>query len=162
MLTPLCPCGSAKPLTQCCGLYHSGVQLAPSPEALMRSRYSAYCLGHIDYLVATMREPALSATSRETMQQTAQHVQWCGLRILATPSSCCEAHGIVEFIAYYTTQGQSGYLHERSDFEYYNGAWYYTQGQAGQLAIPKFGRNEPCLCGSGKKIKHCCLEHFCN
>src|SRR6266568_2870794 len=23
--------------------------------------------------------------------------------------------------------------------------------------MPKTGRNEPCLCGSGKKYKHCCL-----
>ena len=24
--------------------------------------------------------------------------------------------------------------------------------------MPKTGRNDPCLCGSGKKYKHCCLE----
>jgi tetratricopeptide (TPR) repeat protein len=24
--------------------------------------------------------------------------------------------------------------------------------------VPKTGRNDPCLCGSGKKYKHCCLE----
>lgn len=26
--------------------------------------------------------------------------------------------------------------------------------------IPKFGRNEPCFCGSGKKYKKCCQSEF--
>jgi uncharacterized protein YecA (UPF0149 family) len=25
-------------------------------------------------------------------------------------------------------------------------------------AEPKIGRNDPCLCGSGKKYKKCCLD----
>ena len=29
---------------------------------------------------------------------------------------------------------------------------YYTR------ITPKIGRNEPCLCGSGKKYKKCCLQ----
>ena len=24
--------------------------------------------------------------------------------------------------------------------------------------MPKLGRNDPCICGSGKKYKKCCLE----
>src|SRR5690606_13083917 len=47
-----CPCGSGDSLDQCCGRYHAGTA-APSAERLMRSRYSAYVLGLIDYLQAT-------------------------------------------------------------------------------------------------------------
>jgi uncharacterized protein YchJ len=51
-----CPCGSGLDLADCCGLWHKGLAggvCAPTPEALMRSRYSAYVLGLVDYLVAT-------------------------------------------------------------------------------------------------------------
>ena len=51
-----CPCGLPAPLAACCGRYHDGALAAPTPEALMRSRYAAFALGTpaaIDYLVAT-------------------------------------------------------------------------------------------------------------
>jgi hypothetical protein len=35
--------------------------------------------------------------------------------------------------------------------------WMESQGEAGP---PKFGRNAPCLCASGKKFKKCCLPRF--
>ena len=50
-----CPCGSGIALDDCCGKWHQG-QPAPSAERLMRSRYSAYTLGLIDYLVARSEE----------------------------------------------------------------------------------------------------------
>jgi SEC-C motif-containing protein len=37
-----CPCGSQKPFSDCCEPYVSGAEAAPTAEALMRSRYSAY------------------------------------------------------------------------------------------------------------------------
>lgn len=40
----ICPCrgaADALPYTACCGRYHAG-QPAPTAEALMRSRYSAF------------------------------------------------------------------------------------------------------------------------
>ena len=49
MTQPTCPCGSGDPLDDCCGRYHQG-HPAPTAEALMRSRYSAYALGLVDYL----------------------------------------------------------------------------------------------------------------
>ncbi len=38
----LCPCGSNKPYTDCCARYVEGNKHAPTAEALMRSRYTAY------------------------------------------------------------------------------------------------------------------------
>jgi SEC-C motif-containing protein len=44
--TILCPCGSDnKKYTDCCGRYLDGGEAAPTAEALMRSRYTAYALG---------------------------------------------------------------------------------------------------------------------
>ena len=58
-----CPCGGAAPgrppaapaprFAACCSPYLDGRTLAPSALELMRSRYSAYVLGHTDYLRAT-------------------------------------------------------------------------------------------------------------
>lgn len=42
-------CGSHQ---ACCGRYHAGA-LAPTPEALLRARFSAYAMQNVDYLVAT-------------------------------------------------------------------------------------------------------------
>ncbi|MCO4773120.1 MAG: zinc chelation protein SecC, partial [Deltaproteobacteria bacterium] len=47
-----CPCGTGKDLEDCCGRLHEGA-MAPSPEALMRSRYAAYAVGAVDYVLAT-------------------------------------------------------------------------------------------------------------
>ena len=54
-----CPCDSGQTYVQCCGPWHQGLGLgvfAPTPEALMRSRYSAYVLGLVDYLLAIAQE----------------------------------------------------------------------------------------------------------
>ena len=48
----LCPCQSGLRYKRCCRPLHQGAP-APSPEALMRSRYSAYALGLVDYIIDT-------------------------------------------------------------------------------------------------------------
>ena len=50
---PPCPCGSALACAECCARHIDGGIAAPSAEALMRSRYTAYTLGRDDYLLAT-------------------------------------------------------------------------------------------------------------
>ena len=53
--TQPCPCESGKRYAECCGRWHAGPQFlqAPDAEALMRSRYSAFVLDRLDYLLAT-------------------------------------------------------------------------------------------------------------
>jgi SEC-C motif-containing protein len=48
-----CPCGSGRRLDDCCGHYHRGAA-APTAEALMRSRYSAYVLKNSPYQLALL------------------------------------------------------------------------------------------------------------
>ncbi|MCS5574781.1 MAG: SEC-C metal-binding domain-containing protein, partial [Pseudomonadales bacterium] len=38
----LCPCESGQIYDKCCGLFLAGMGFAPTAEALMRSRYTAY------------------------------------------------------------------------------------------------------------------------
>eukprot|EP00465_Bigelowiella_longifila_P014130 CAMPEP_0185266748 /NCGR_PEP_ID=MMETSP1359-20130426/32159_1 /TAXON_ID=552665 /ORGANISM="Bigelowiella longifila, Strain CCMP242" /LENGTH=247 /DNA_ID=CAMNT_0027856719 /DNA_START=1 /DNA_END=741 /DNA_ORIENTATION=- len=52
--TPSCICGTLDTTyDDCCGKYHAGVQLPPTPEALMRSRFSAFVLGDAEYIIKT-------------------------------------------------------------------------------------------------------------
>ena len=44
-----CPCQSGLDYAHCCQPLHQG-RPAPSPEALMRSRFSAFALGNTDYI----------------------------------------------------------------------------------------------------------------
>ena len=48
-----CPCDSGRPFAACCEPYVSGRTPAPTAEALMRSRYTAYTLQDADYLLRT-------------------------------------------------------------------------------------------------------------
>src|ERR1700733_8837119 len=47
-----CPCHSGKPYQECCSPYHQG-DSPPNALALMRSRYSAYALHKVDYIIVT-------------------------------------------------------------------------------------------------------------
>ena len=67
MTEPSCPCGSGLPLASCCAPLHQGMP-ASSSEALMRSRYSAYVLGNIDYLVASTLPAQQTGLDRDSMQ----------------------------------------------------------------------------------------------
>ena len=71
----LCPCGSGAPFCSCCELIIQG-GVAPSAEALMRSRYSAYVLGYWDYL----RESWYPKTRPSKVSPTS--TQWLGLTII--------------------------------------------------------------------------------
>ena len=121
---PDCPCGSGHHYTLCCGRYHQG-EPAPSAEALMRSRYSAYALGLLDYLRHSWHPdtcPAELALEPE--------LRWLGLKILA-----CEAggpndsEGRVTFVARHKLHGRAGRLQEDSRFVRYQGHWVYRDGK---------------------------------
>ncbi|MDX1745978.1 MAG: YchJ family metal-binding protein [Halobacteriales archaeon] len=49
----LCPCGSRQPYLRCCGRFIDGGELPDTPSELMRSRYSAYAFGDVDYIIET-------------------------------------------------------------------------------------------------------------
>jgi len=53
-MTPTrCPCLSGETYDHCCGPFHAGRAQAPTAEQLMRSRYSAFAVGDVEYLRAT-------------------------------------------------------------------------------------------------------------
>ncbi len=149
-----CPCGSGQPLATCCAPYLQGDALAPTAEALMRSRYTAYCQGQVEYLIATHHPRQRQLSDRAALSQSVRQTTWLGLTVLATEQGQPEDPvGIVEFVALYQARGAVQQLHERSRFQQQKGRWFYVEGDHLPPLAPK--RNEPCWCGSGKKFKQC-------
>jgi SEC-C motif domain protein len=132
-----CPCRLREPQQlsygQCCQAWHLGLgegKHAPTAEALMRSRYSAYALakrndeqGHamLRYLLGTWH--VSTAPGEIELGPT----QWIGLDVVHALDGVDAA--IVEFIAYLKVNGKAEKMHEVSRFFRVDGAWKYIDGE---------------------------------
>lgn len=122
-----CYCGSEKPYEACCGAYIDGGQIAAKPEALMRSRYSAYVQAKIDYIAATMCAPASTGFDPLEARRWAESVEWQALHVIKARYDPRDSNrAMVEFKAYYCEHGIVRCLHERSTFVRKNGRWFYS------------------------------------
>ena len=123
--TPHCPCGSGKPLADCCAAFLAGTGNAPTAEALMRSRYCAYVLRREDYLLATWH-----ATTRPAELGLAHEApaKWLGLDVRRHEQTDAD-HASVEFVARYKVNGRADRLHEISRFVREDGRWFYVDGE---------------------------------
>ena len=146
----LCPCISGKLYQDCCEPLHLGVLHANSAKQLMRSRYSAFTLGKIDYLISTLHPNKCQADDKQTLAKTIEQTDWLGLKIISHQHIGNNA--AVEFIAFYQDD-QISQLHEHSRFVKENDHWFYVDGK--HLPDIKLSRNELCFCGSGIKFKKC-------
>lgn len=148
-----CPCGSSLEYQKCCQPYLSYQSIPKTPEALMRSRYTAYSQANIEYIQKTMRGKALIGFDKDEALKWATQVQWLGLKVIAA-STVANHKGFVEFIASLSQDNYRQIIHERSEFHKIDDRWYYVAGQT-----PKVNRNDPCPCGSTKKNKRCCNKN---
>ena len=156
-----CPCGSGRSYESCCEPIIAGAP-APTAEALMRSRYSAYVKHAYDHLGRSLSEEQKKDYSAEQARQWSEKSEWLGLTIINTEKGGADdEEGVVEFSARYKTEGQDQEHVETALFTRENNQWVYAgfKPQAGatvRYEKPKPGRNDPCPCGSGKKYKKCC------
>lgn len=163
----MCECGSGKEYSNCCEPFITGKALPKTPEELMRSRYVAHVKQEIPYLRETLAPEVRSSFVEKDVRDWAQS-EWLGLEIL-------EAKGnTVEFNAKYKKKGKLFEHHEVSKFRKIGERWFFVDGDShvhedgkghhhhhAPIAPmvreePKIGRNDPCVCGSGKKYKKCC------
>ncbi|MBB3190713.1 YchJ family protein [Halomonas cerina] len=142
-----CPCGSGRPLADCCARHHAG-EPAPTPEALMRSRYSAFVLDLTDYLLATWH-----ASTRPAELAANGATDWKRLEVLESGEE--GERGWVHFRATFREGRRWAVLEESSRFVREGGGWFYLDGNPAVHRV-KPGRNAPCPCGSGRKFKTCC------
>jgi SEC-C motif domain protein len=160
IMSNACPCGSGKSLDACCGPYLAGMP-APTPEALMRSRYSAYVTRNYAHLERTLAAAERAEFSEPDARRWAESSEWLGLTITETTGGGPhDDEGTVAFSAKFRTQGEVRTHVENARFIREDGRWVY----AGEVRVvakpfrreaPKLGRNDPCHCGSGKKYKKC-------
>lgn len=140
----------------------------------MRSRYSAFCQGNVDYLIETHHPNHSNADERKSLKGSVKQTQWTNLIVIKTQKGQRkDKTGTVEFVAAYRSltligiQNSTGkdsstgedsidkveQLHERSRFVREKGQWLYTDGDRLPDYEPK--RSQPCWCGSQKPFKHC-------
>ena len=171
-----CPCGTAEKFESCCEPFISGESLPETAEKLMRSRYTAYTLGNIDYIKKTLAPESSDEFDEKDAKEWSKNAKWKKLKIISVNKGGAEdKRGTVEFNATYEQNGEEIDHHEVSQFrKTAEGKWLFIDGdshthKAGEHHHhhhhnhepvvrdgPKVGRNDPCTCGSGKKYKKCC------
>jgi len=157
-----CPCGRDSEYSDCCEPLISGKIAAKTAEDLMRSRYTAYVVGEVDYLGKTLDEKGRDEFDHDATAEWSRETDWKELEIISVEDGGeKDDHGIVEFIARYEVEGKLLQHHERANFVRNNGVWEFVDGRVigrdpYRRETPKIGRNDPCPCGSGKKYKKCC------
>ncbi|KDC44907.1 hypothetical protein L509_3442 [Bordetella bronchiseptica M85/00/2] len=120
-----CPCGKPRAYPDCCGRWHAGALFlqAPDAESLMRSRYSAFVLDQLDYLLQTWHPD----TRPSELEPNAADIKWLGLQIKASQQQD-DTHATVEFVARLRQAGRATRLHELSRFVKEEQRWYYVDG----------------------------------
>ena len=117
MVMEMCPCGSGNEYMQCCRPYIQGAQSAPTAEALMRSRYSAYVTSEIDYVHQTTHPTQRSKFNHKESLEWSRKADWKSLEIIRTDSGGPEdSTGTVEFVAHYYEKGKAVRHHEIAEF----------------------------------------------
>jgi len=127
----------------------------------MRSRYTAYVKGNIDYIEQTCAKDALEVFNRLEVERYIDEMDWQGLDILrVTEGGVEDAHGLVDFAFHLKHKDKPYTQREIASFERIEGRWYYTDSEFNPkgetVHCEKVGRNDPCPCGSAKKYKKCC------
>lgn len=122
-----CPCGSGNPYAACCARLLDEGQPAATAEGLMRSRYTAYALGRVEYLHSSWHPD-----TRPAQLELDGGQRWLGLKVLRTETGGVEDEtGLVEFVARFKIDGRGHRLHEISRFERVAGQWRYLDGERG-------------------------------
>jgi SEC-C motif-containing protein len=120
-----CPCLSGETYDNCCGPLHRGDAAAPTAERLMRSRYSAFVVGDVPYLLDTWHP-----STRPASLELDPGLNWFRLDILSrSRGGMLDTDGTVEFSARYRLNGVPGEQRELSRFVRENRRWLYLDAE---------------------------------
>ena len=99
----------------------------------MRSRYSAYVLSEVDYLIATQSDATgAPAERRRELHASCRQTRWHGLKVLASEAGlAADLEGSVRFEVVFSAGGKRRVLKEHSLFRRrdgaVNGEWLYIR-----------------------------------
>lgn len=125
-----CPCGSGEVFKKCCRRLITGKARAGTPLELMRSRYSAYATGAVEYLINTTEPSHREGLDAKELAAWCAQTEWTGLEIVRSgidPEN--PDRGYVEFIAAYNHGGETLRHHEYSTFVRIDYRWFYEAGR---------------------------------
>ena len=157
-----CPCGSGNAFSACCEPLIKNEVKATSAEQLIRSRYSAFTVCEMEYVLNTHHPKTRSDVDMEANLKWAKSSSWLGLEIHEVEDdNDASKKAFIKFTAKFKTNGKTASHKERSEFRKEGGEWFFYDGESLDQETfvrqgPKVGRNDPCECGSGKKSKKCC------
>lgn len=145
MNTPLCPCGSGEPYSQCCDRFHQGLEPENALQ-LMKARYSAYVQNNPEYILKTTHPASPQYT--ENMSQWKRNVQ------LFSENTHFQKLKIIDFqekgnlatvtFTVYIQQGdKDATFTEKSFFEKRKGKWLYLRGRGEQGYHPELATEIP-------------------
>jgi len=123
-----CPCGSGLAYKECCGRYHRG-ERPPTAEALMRSRYSAYAKGNVEYILNTTHPDHPDSQVPRPMRRKqiaafCQDTRFLKLEILDSQETT------VTFRVTLEQTGQDASFTEKSTFAQIDETWYYQSANS--------------------------------
>ena len=151
-------------------------KFADTAEQLMRSRYCAFVLQHVEYIVATTAPFQQALLDKKSIADWSQQTDWAGLAVIKHTPKIGKRHAQVEFKAYFhlpnASVGHSAVLglaaldskgldskgvhHELSTFvnipTHSTNRWYFLD----PTVVMPVTQKQPCPCGSGEKYKRCC------
>ena len=121
----MCPCGSDRLYVHCCQPFHLSSVIAPTAEALMRARYSAYAFNLDDYIRNTWHSDSrLNAADMDD-----KGIKWVELIVKKTWVGKQKNEAFVEFEARYKVNGKAEKMQEVSRFVCENKQWFYIDGE---------------------------------
>lgn len=126
-----CYCCSGKEFADCCEPFIVGAAKPVTAEELMRSRYSAYASGAIEYILRSTHPSTRKFHDAEAIEHWAKSSVWQRLEIIAkSAGEAKDKKGTVEFKAYFIdANGAPQIHHELSNFAKELGKWFFIDGK---------------------------------
>lgn len=142
MAAPPCPCSSGLAYRACCQPFHRGQAEAPTPTALMRSRYAAFALKDLDYLWRTLAPGHVDkarpeAEVKRELRESATRFKYPGLSILDAEGGEPSQPARVLFHARVFEKGRDMSFVEASRFVHDGTGWRYLDGMLREVPASK-------------------------
>ncbi len=126
-----CHCSSSKKFENCCQPFISGIAKPSTAEALIRSRYSAYATGAVEYILRSTHPSTRRFHDGEAIGNWAKSNVWQKLEIVSTDKGDVkDKQGTVEFKAWFLDGNRQPQIHhEISNFVKELGKWFFVDGK---------------------------------
>lgn len=126
-----CYCCSGKEFENCCQPFLEGNAKPITVEELMRSRFSAYAVGAVEYLLRSTHPSTRKFHDAKNIENWAKSNKWQKLEIISKSNGeAKDKSGTVEFKAHFLdAENKPQIHHELSNFRKELGKWFFVDGK---------------------------------